>query len=104
MKWPKQLYRVLEMNRILNYSEASPRGLGVVDVGALESPIVTNCSIIVNTSLNVRGEPIVCGPEDAFRCFMGTELDFSVIGNCVLINKQQDHNLIEGYKEKYELD
>jgi carbamoyltransferase len=64
----------------------------------------TRCSVVVNTSFNVRGEPIVCTPEDAFRCFMGTELDMLVVGNCVLRKDQQDRSLIENYKEKYELD
>jgi carbamoyltransferase len=64
----------------------------------------TGCSVIVNTSFNVRGEPIVCTPEDAFRCFMGTELDVLVVGNCFLRKEQQDKLLIEDYKEKYELD
>ena len=62
------------------------------------------CSVVVNTSFNVRGEPIVCTPEDAFRCFMGTELDLLVVGNCVLRKEQQDKTLVEDYKEKYELD
>jgi len=64
----------------------------------------TQCSVLVNTSFNVRGEPIVCKPEDAFKCFMGTELDILVVGNCVLRKDQQDNSLIEDYKEKYELD
>jgi len=64
----------------------------------------TNCSVVVNTSFNVRGEPIVCTPEDSFRCFMGTELDVLVVGNCVLKKEQQNKSLIENYKEKYELD
>jgi carbamoyltransferase len=64
----------------------------------------TGCSVVVNTSFNVRGEPIVCTPEDAFRCFMGTELDILVIGNCVLRKERQDKALVEDYKEKYELD
>ena len=64
----------------------------------------TGCSVVVNTSFNVRGEPIVCTPEDAFRCFMGTELDLLVVGNCVLKKEQQNKTLIEDYKEKYELD
>ena len=45
---------------------------------------LTGCPVLVNTSFNVRGEPIVCTPEDAFRCFMGNELDVLVVGNCVL--------------------
>jgi carbamoyltransferase len=64
----------------------------------------TGCSVVVNTSFNVRGEPIVCTPEDAFRCFMGTELDVLVVGNCVLRKGQQDSTLVEDYKEKYDLD
>ena len=65
---------------------------------------LTGCPIIVNTSFNVRGEPIVHSTEDAFKCFMGTELDILVVGNCVLRKDQQDNSLIEDYKEKYELD
>jgi len=64
----------------------------------------TGCSVVVNTSFNVRGEPIVCSPEDAFKCFMGTGLDFLVVGNFVLRKDQQDKALFENYKEKYELD
>ena len=64
----------------------------------------TSCSVVVNTSFNVRGEPIVCTPEDAFRCFMGTDLDLLVVGNCVLGKEQQDKLLMENYKDKYELD
>jgi len=64
----------------------------------------TGCSVVVNTSFNVRGEPIVCTPEDAFRCFMGTELDLLVVGNCVLRKERQDKSLIEDYKVRYELD
>jgi len=64
----------------------------------------TGCSVLVNTSFNVRGEPIVCTPKDAFKCFMGTELDLLVIGNCLLRKDQQDRSLTEDYKEKYELD
>ena len=65
---------------------------------------ITGCPVIVNTSFNVRGEPIVCSPEDAFRCFMGTELDILVVGNCFLFKEHQDKKLIENYKEKYSLD
>ena len=64
----------------------------------------TDCSVLVNTSFNVRGEPIVCTPKDAFKCFMGTELDMLVVGNCVLRKEQQNKSLIEDYKEKYERD
>jgi len=64
----------------------------------------TGCPVVVNTSFNVRGEPIVCSPEDAFRCFMGTELDMLVINNCVLKKEDQDNTLIQDYSSKYELD
>jgi len=65
---------------------------------------LTNCPVIVNTSFNVRGEPIVCSPEDAFRCFMGTELDMLVIGDFILLKEEQNDALRESYKDKYELD
>ena len=64
----------------------------------------TGCPVIVNTSFNVRGEPIVNTPEDAFNCFMGTELDTLVIGNCFLKKKEQNANLKKNYINKYELD
>ena len=64
----------------------------------------TNCPVLVNTSFNVRGEPIVLSPEDAFKCFMGTGLDVLVIGNCILVKENQDASLLENYKDKYELD
>jgi carbamoyltransferase len=64
----------------------------------------TGCSVVVNTSFNVRGEPIVCTPEDSFKCFMGTELDLLVVGNCVLRKEQQSSDVIEDYREMYELD
>ena len=64
----------------------------------------TGCPILINTSFNVRGEPIVNSPEDAFNCFMGTNLDKLVIGNCYLDKKKQDKKLFQNYKNKYELD
>ena len=64
----------------------------------------TGCPVIVNTSFNVRGEPIVNTPEDAFKCFMGTGIDMLAIGNCVLVKDEQDAALAENYKDKYELD
>ncbi len=64
----------------------------------------TGCPVIVNTSFNVRGEPIVCTPEDAFKCFMGTELDMLVAGNCVLYKKDQAAHLKLDYKSAFELD
>ena len=64
----------------------------------------TGCPIVVNTSFNVRGEPIVNSPKDAFNCFMGTELDYLVIGDCILDKNKQDPNLKKDYKKKFELD
>jgi carbamoyltransferase len=64
----------------------------------------TNCPVIVNTSFNVRGEPIVNTPLDAFNCFMGTDLDKLVIGNCYLDKKKQNINLKKDYKNEFELD
>jgi carbamoyltransferase len=59
---------------------------------------LTGCPVLVNTSFNVRGEPIVCTPEDAFRCFMGNELDMLVVGNCVLQKAEQDPGLKSDYR------
>jgi carbamoyltransferase len=64
----------------------------------------TGCPVIVNTSFNVRGEPIVNSPTDAFNCFMGTELDYLVIGNCFLEKSKQDPNLKKDYTKEFELD
>ena len=64
----------------------------------------TNCPVLINTSFNVRGEPIVNTPSDAFHCFMGTELDTLVIGNCFLEKKDQIQDLKKDYKNKFELD
>jgi len=64
----------------------------------------TGCPVIVNTSFNVRGEPIVNTPTDAFNCFMGTELDYLIIGNCILDKTKQNPNLKKDYKTEFELD
>ena len=64
----------------------------------------TGCPVVVNTSFNVRGEPIVNTPTDAFNCFMGTELDYLVIGNCILSKIEQDPSLKKDYIKKFELD
>ena len=64
----------------------------------------TGCPILVNTSFNVRGEPIVCTPGDAFRCFMGTEMDLLAIGNSVLHKDQQNPDLKLDYSDAFELD
>ena len=65
---------------------------------------ITDCPVIVNTSFNVRGEPIVCSVEDAFNCFMGTNLDILAIENYLLIKDDQDKSLLKDYKNKFELD
>ena len=65
---------------------------------------ITGCPILVNTSFNVRGEPIVNTPEDAFNCFMGTELDKLIIGNCYLDKKDQNKSLKKDYSREFELD
>ena len=64
----------------------------------------TGCPVVVNTSFNVRGEPIVCTPEDAFRCFMGTDIEVLVIGNCYLEKDRQNASLAINYKNQFELD
>jgi len=64
----------------------------------------TGCPVLINTSFNVRGEPIVCSPSEAFKCFMGTELDALAVGNYLLFKEEQDESLKEDYKERYELD
>jgi carbamoyltransferase len=65
---------------------------------------LTGCPVVVNTSFNVRGEPIVCTPQDAFRCFMGNELDLLVVGNCVLRKPEQNPALKQDYSSAFELD
>jgi carbamoyltransferase len=64
----------------------------------------TGCPVLVNTSFNVRGEPIVCTPEDAFRCFMGTEIEVLAVGDCLLRKERQDAGLRRDYKDAFELD
>jgi carbamoyltransferase len=65
---------------------------------------MTGCPVLVNTSFNVRGEPIVCTPEDAFRCFMGSELDLLVVGNCILRKIEQNASLKQDYSTAFDLD
>jgi carbamoyltransferase len=65
---------------------------------------LTGCPVLVNTSFNVRSEPIVCTPEDAFRCFMGTDIDMLVVGNAILRKQEQDPALKVNYKDQFELD
>jgi carbamoyltransferase len=64
----------------------------------------TGCPVLVNTSFNVRGEPIVCTPEEAFRCFMGTELDALAVGNLYMVKSEQDPALKRNYAEAFERD
>jgi carbamoyltransferase len=65
---------------------------------------LTGCPVLVNTSFNVRGEPIVCTPEDAFHCLMGTGIELLVVGNAIMKKEDQDKSLIKDYKNAYELD
>ncbi|HTS47653.1 MAG TPA: carbamoyltransferase [Bryobacteraceae bacterium] len=64
----------------------------------------TGCPVLVNTSFNVRGEPIVCTPEDAFRCFLGTNIELLAVGNCLLAKEDQDPKLAHDYKSSFDLD
>ena len=64
----------------------------------------TGCPVLVNTSFNVRGEPIVCSVLDAFKCFMGSEMEVLAIGNFILHKKDQNKGLSENYKNIFELD
>ncbi len=65
---------------------------------------LTGCPVLVNTSFNIRNEPIVCTPEDAFHCFMGTEIDLLFVGNCCLFKEMQNPELKESYQDTFELD
>ena len=65
---------------------------------------ITNCPILVNTSFNIRGEPIVCSIGDAYRCFMGTNLDILVIEDFILFKSDQNRSSKDDYKNKFELD
>ena len=65
---------------------------------------ITSCPILVNTSFNVRGEPIVCSVEDSFKCFMGTNLDILVCENFILFKEKQNKSLLQDYKNKFEKD
>lgn len=82
------------------HAETNPRYHELISI----FKALTGCPVVVNTSFNVRGEPIVCTPEDAFRCFMGTEMDLLVVGNCVLRKEDQDPDLKLDYAELFDLD
>jgi carbamoyltransferase len=82
------------------HADTNPRFHALI--GAFKAK--TGCPVLVNTSFNVRGEPIVCTPEDAFRCFMGTEIELLVIGNCLLRKERQNSALKRDYKDAFERD
>ena len=82
------------------HREANPRYHALLEAFKAR----TGCPVIVNTSFNVRGEPIVCTPADAFRCFMGTDLDCLAIGNCFLRKEEQDASLMREYADSFEPD
>jgi carbamoyltransferase len=82
------------------HAETNPRYHALLSVFKAR----TGCPVIVNTSFNVRGEPIVCTPEDAFHCFMGTGIEAMAIGNCFLIKEKQDPTLIVEYTNSFEAD
>jgi carbamoyltransferase len=65
---------------------------------------LTGCAVVVNTSFNVRGEPIVCTPQDAFHCFMGTEMEVLSVGNCFLRKEDQDASLKRNYETAFSRD
>jgi carbamoyltransferase len=82
------------------HRETNPRFHGLLQAFKRK----TGCPVLVNTSFNVRGEPIANTPEDAFRCLMGTEIEMLVIGNCVLRKEQQNHNLVLDYRNAFDPD
>jgi carbamoyltransferase len=82
------------------HRETNPRYHRLIDA----FKAATGCPVLVNTSFNVRGEPIVATPEDAFRCFMGTQIEFLAAGNCVLRKERQDPSLRLDYKNAFSLD
>jgi carbamoyltransferase len=82
------------------HAETNPRYHGLISAFKAK----TGCPVIVNTSFNIRGEPIVCTPEDAFRCFMGTDIEVLVLENCFLRKEEQDESLKQDYRRGFELD
>ena len=81
------------------HKETNPRYYALIEAFKRR----TGCPVLVNTSFNVRGEPIVCTPEDAFRCFMGTEMETLLIGNCALSKAEQTAPKLD-YKNRFDLD
>ena len=82
------------------HSETNPRYHSLISTFKQR----TGCPVVVNTSFNIRGEPIVCTPEDAFRCFMGTEIEVLVVENCFLRKEDQDQSRKQNYRRSFELD
>jgi carbamoyltransferase len=82
------------------HKETNPRYHALISAFAKK----TRCPVLVNTSFNVRGEPIICTPADAFRCFMGTDIEMLVVGNAILHKEEQDPKLKLDYKNAFELD
>ena len=82
------------------HQETNPRYFKIIE----KFKKITGCPILVNTSFNIRGEPIVCSVKDAFRCFMGTNLDILVIEDFVLFKSEQPVSLKEDYKNQFKLD
>ena len=82
------------------HAETNPRYHALIS----EFKRLTNCGVVVNTSFNVRGEPIVWTPEDAFRCFMGSDIEVLAVGNCYLKKEEQNAALRIDYKDQFELD
>lgn len=82
------------------HRETNPRYYALIE----EFNALTGCPVIVNTSFNVRGEPVVCTPEDSFACFMGTDIEVLAVGNCYLEKAEQDPSLKGRYESRFELD
>jgi carbamoyltransferase len=82
------------------HADTNPRYHALI----LRFKATTGCPVLVNTSFNVRGEPIVNSPEDAFRCFMGSEIEVMVAGNCFLRKEDQDPALKHDYRNAFDLD
>jgi carbamoyltransferase len=82
------------------HRETNPRYWALID----RFKALTGCPVLVNTSFNVRGEPICCTPDDAFRCFMGSEIDILVVGNCFLRKEAQDAGLRLDYRDRFDPD
>ncbi|MGR9106404.1 MAG: carbamoyltransferase C-terminal domain-containing protein, partial [Gammaproteobacteria bacterium] len=83
------------------HADTNPRFYALLD----EFEKITNCPVLINTSFNVRGEPIVCTPEDAYRCFMRTEMDYLVMENVLLAKKDQPlRDQDDSWKKEFELD